>query len=131
MLSALLDGRALTASEFTWSADVAPATSSEHLAKLVMGGLLAVAQQGRYTYFRLPSASGFDHRRVDRVLRDRQIVQCGNDVEPRTVFPRRQAERGGMHLVIRGATVRWPSLNWPLRRYRNNFLFWRNAGYGA
>ena len=55
MLSALLDGRALTATELAWSAGVAPATASEHLAKLVTGGLLAVAQQGRHRYFRLAS----------------------------------------------------------------------------
>ena len=35
MLSTLLDGRALTASELAWSTGVAAATASEHLAKLV------------------------------------------------------------------------------------------------
>ena len=52
MLSALFDGRALTASELAWSGGVAASTASEHLAKLVAGGLISVAKQGRHRYFR-------------------------------------------------------------------------------
>ena len=43
ILSALIDGRALTACELAWTAGVTPATASGHLTKLVAGGLLAVA----------------------------------------------------------------------------------------
>ena len=56
ILSALTDGRALTATELAWTAGVAPTTASEHLAKLVVGGLLSVTKQGRHRYFRLASA---------------------------------------------------------------------------
>jgi DNA-binding transcriptional ArsR family regulator len=55
MLGALLDGRALTASELAWTAGVTPATASGHLARLVAGRLLSVARQGRHRYFRLAS----------------------------------------------------------------------------
>jgi DNA-binding transcriptional ArsR family regulator len=41
MLSALLDGRALTASELARAAHVTPQTASTHLAKLTDAGLLA------------------------------------------------------------------------------------------
>lgn len=53
MLHALMDGRALTAKELAYLAGVAPQTASGHLAKLMQGGLLAVAVQGRHRYFRL------------------------------------------------------------------------------
>jgi DNA-binding transcriptional ArsR family regulator len=55
ILSALIDGRALTATELAWTAGVAPATASEHLTKLVAGGLLSLSRQGRHRYFRLAS----------------------------------------------------------------------------
>jgi DNA-binding transcriptional ArsR family regulator len=53
MLHALMDGRALTAKELAYIAGVAPQTASGHLARLVQGGLLAVAVQGRHRYYRL------------------------------------------------------------------------------
>jgi DNA-binding transcriptional ArsR family regulator len=74
MLSALLDGRALTASELAWSAGVAATTASEHLAKLVAGGLLEVAQQGRHRYFRLASPE------IARMLESMMVV--ANDANP-------------------------------------------------
>ena len=56
VLTALLDGRALTAKELAYRAGVAAPTASEHLARLVDAGLLAVMRQGRHGYFRLASA---------------------------------------------------------------------------
>jgi DNA-binding transcriptional ArsR family regulator len=56
MLHALMDGRALTAKELAYLAGVAPQTASGHLAKLMQGGLLGVAAQGRHRYYRLASA---------------------------------------------------------------------------
>lgn len=53
ILAALLDGRALTASELAYFAHVAPQTASGHLAKLVDGKLLSVLRQGRNRYYRL------------------------------------------------------------------------------
>ena len=52
-LSALLDGRALPAGELAYMAGISPQTASNHLAKLVAGGLLEVEQQGRHRYYRL------------------------------------------------------------------------------
>ncbi|MEW5421200.1 ArsR/SmtB family transcription factor [Amorphus sp. 3PC139-8] len=56
MLHALMDGRALTASELAGVAGVTPQTASGHLARLSEAGLLAVEKQGRHRYYRLASA---------------------------------------------------------------------------
>ncbi|MEF2074203.1 ArsR/SmtB family transcription factor [Consotaella aegiceratis] len=53
MLTALLDGRALTVSELAEAAGVTLPTASGHLAKLEGAGLLAAIKQGRHRYFRL------------------------------------------------------------------------------
>ena len=53
MLTALMDGRALTVSELAQAAGIALPTASEHLGKLESAGLLAAAKQGRHRYFRL------------------------------------------------------------------------------
>src|SRR3954468_18119975 len=54
-LSALTDGRALTAKELAYAARVSPQTTSGHLAKLIDAGLLSGEKQGRHRYFRLAS----------------------------------------------------------------------------
>ena len=53
ILCALLDGRALTASELAYAAHVTPQTASGHLGKLARAHLLVPAQQGRHRYFKL------------------------------------------------------------------------------
>ena len=55
MVSALLDGRALAASELAVAARITPQTASTHLAKLTEAGLLSVVRSGRHRYFRLAS----------------------------------------------------------------------------
>jgi DNA-binding transcriptional ArsR family regulator len=55
MLTALLDGRALTATELAFAGGVAPQTASGHLAKMTEGRLLTLAKQGRHAYYRLAS----------------------------------------------------------------------------
>jgi DNA-binding transcriptional ArsR family regulator len=55
ILSALMDGRALTASELAWHSGVSPQTTSGHLAKLSEANLIAMAKQGRHRYYRLAS----------------------------------------------------------------------------
>lgn len=50
---ALLDGRAWTASELAAQAQVAPSTASEHLTRLIEGGLLVEHRQGRHRYVSL------------------------------------------------------------------------------
>ncbi|MFJ8474928.1 ArsR/SmtB family transcription factor [Kitasatospora sp. NPDC094011] len=53
--SALLDGRAWTAGGLARVAGVAPSTASEHLSRLIAGGLLTEERQGRHRYVRLAS----------------------------------------------------------------------------
>jgi DNA-binding transcriptional ArsR family regulator len=60
MLTALMTGRALTASELAHQAGVTPQTASSHLAKLEAGGMIEPEKQGRHRYYRLtdPDVAG-------------------------------------------------------------------------
>ena len=60
MLTALMTGRALTASELAHQAGVTPQTASSHLSKLEAGGLIEPEKQGRHRYYRLtdPDVAG-------------------------------------------------------------------------
>ncbi len=60
MLTALMSGRALTASELAQEAGITPQTASSHLAKLEGGGLIEPEKQGRHRYYRLsdPDVAG-------------------------------------------------------------------------
>ena len=60
MVSALLDGRALTAGELALAARITPQTASSHLAKLTEAGLLSVVRRGRHRHFRLASSTVAD-----------------------------------------------------------------------
>src|SRR3546814_10867735 len=53
MLTALMDGRALTVSELAHAAGVTIQTASGHLSKLDAARLLVAEKQGRHRYFRL------------------------------------------------------------------------------
>jgi DNA-binding transcriptional ArsR family regulator len=53
ILCALLDGRALTAGELAYAANVSPQTTSGHLAKLTQAHLLDALKQGRHRYYRI------------------------------------------------------------------------------
>lgn len=53
MLSALMNGQALTASELAAIAGITAQTASSHLGKLETGGLIAQVKQGRHRYFHL------------------------------------------------------------------------------
>jgi DNA-binding transcriptional ArsR family regulator len=53
MLTALMTGRALTASELAHQAGITPQTASSHLAKLEAGGLIEPEKQGRHRYYHL------------------------------------------------------------------------------
>jgi DNA-binding transcriptional ArsR family regulator len=55
ILAALMDERALTASELAYAAGVSPQTTSSHLGKLSNARLLQVEKQGRHRYYRLAS----------------------------------------------------------------------------
>lgn len=94
-LLALLDGRAWTAGELARHAGVAASTLSEHLGKLVAGGLLAEERQGRHRYVRLADA------RVAQLIED-LAAQVGSDAaaeRPRTL---REASAGSA--MARGRT---------------------------
>ncbi|WP_426363088.1 ArsR/SmtB family transcription factor [Streptomyces sp. E-08] len=72
-LLALLDGRAWTAGELARHAGVAPSTASEHLGKLVAGGVLAEERQGRHRYVRLAD-TGIAHLVEDLAARSEPEV---------------------------------------------------------
>ena len=57
MLHALMDGRALTASELASVAGITAQTASTHLARMTEAGLLTVEKQGRHRYHRLASSA--------------------------------------------------------------------------
>jgi DNA-binding transcriptional ArsR family regulator len=88
MLHALMDGRALTASELARVAGVAPQTASGHLARMTATGLLVPERQGRHRYHRLASPA------VARMMES--IMQVASDLEPKrkiSTGPRDQALR--------------------------------------
>jgi DNA-binding transcriptional ArsR family regulator len=60
MVDALMSGEALTAGEMARAAGVGASTASEHLGRLVDGGLVAVVAQGRHRYHRIggPEVAG-------------------------------------------------------------------------
>lgn len=53
MLTALMDGRALTAAELAQAAGITPQTASGHLTRLAAAYLITVEKQGRHRYHRL------------------------------------------------------------------------------
>ena len=56
MLSALMDGRALTAGELAEVAGVGKSAASQHLARLEQGALVRPSRQGRHRYYALAGA---------------------------------------------------------------------------
>jgi DNA-binding transcriptional ArsR family regulator len=74
MLYALLDGRALMASELACVAGITPQTASGHLAHMTTVGLVSVERQGRHRYHRLASPA------VARMMEG--IMQVACDLEP-------------------------------------------------
>jgi DNA-binding transcriptional ArsR family regulator len=75
ILTALLDGRAMTATELAYAARVTPQTTSAHLGKLVEAGLITATPSGRHRYFRLSSP------KVAQMLES--IVAVAGDNRPR------------------------------------------------
>ena len=60
MLTALMDGRALTASELAFVAGVTPPTASSHLRQLQEAAMVAPTKQGRHRYYRLAGSDVAD-----------------------------------------------------------------------
>ncbi|MET8287554.1 ArsR/SmtB family transcription factor [Streptomyces sp. NPDC048448] len=93
-LLALLDGRAWTAGELARHAEVAPSTASEHLGRLVAGGLLTEERQGRHRYVRLADS------RVAQLVED-LAAQVAPGAAGR---PRSLREAGAGSAMARGRT---------------------------
>jgi DNA-binding transcriptional ArsR family regulator len=55
MLSALMGGQSLTATELAYCANVSRSTASGHLSKLVAARLLTVTRKRRFSYYRIAS----------------------------------------------------------------------------
>jgi DNA-binding transcriptional ArsR family regulator len=72
MLTALMSGKALTASELAQEAGVTVQTASSHLSKLDQGRLLRPRKQGRHKYFSLASDD------VARVLEGLMSLAAGS-----------------------------------------------------
>jgi DNA-binding transcriptional ArsR family regulator len=53
ILMALLDGRAHPAGALAYAVNISPQAASNHLAKLLNGGMVAVEIEGRHRYYRL------------------------------------------------------------------------------
>jgi DNA-binding transcriptional ArsR family regulator len=78
ILLRLMGGIAVPAGELAVTANVAPQTASEHLAKLVKGRLLSVERQGRHRYYRLASVEVADAVEALLVLTARpQMTEVG------------------------------------------------------
>ena len=71
MLQAMMDGRALTATELAGVAGVTPQTASFHLTRLSASGLVGVLRQGRHRYHRLATPQ------VAQLLENLMLVAAG------------------------------------------------------
>ena len=91
MLHALMDGRALTATELSRVANIAPQTASGHLARMTSVGILSVEKQGRHRYHRLASP------KVAHMLES--MMQVASDLEP----SRKRLSVGPRDLALRKA----------------------------
>src|SRR5215510_7615618 len=87
ILTALMSGQALTATELGHVAGVTKQTMSAHLAKLLDARLLAVESQGRHRYFRLAD------RDVARLLESLMQVAYRSGAVPLRSSPREPALR--------------------------------------
>jgi DNA-binding transcriptional ArsR family regulator len=91
MLHALMDGRALTASELARVAGITAQTASSHLARMTAVGILAVEKQGRHRYHRLASAG------VAQMME--AIMQVASHLDP----PRPRLSVGPRDAALRAA----------------------------
>ncbi len=87
ILTALMSGKALTATELAGEAGVTAQTASTHLAKLSTGGLIVVRKQGRHRYASLASAD------VAQVLEGLMGLAAGSGLLRRRPGPRDEALR--------------------------------------
>lgn len=126
MLLALMDGRALTATELAGAGGVTPQTASAHLARMTQAGLLTVERQGRHRYHRLASVTiarmlesimavaatppGFPGRRPrtgpkDRAMRRARTCYDHLAGQIAVAMADRMAERGHVELLPDGGVL--------------------------
>jgi DNA-binding transcriptional ArsR family regulator len=91
MLHALMDGRALTASELAHTAGITPQTASSHLARMAAADLVRVERQGRHRYHRLATPA------VAQMLES--IMQVASGLEA----TRRRVVTGPRDVALRAA----------------------------
>jgi DNA-binding transcriptional ArsR family regulator len=91
MLHALMDGRALTASELAHVAGITAQTASGHLARMADVGLLSIEKQGRHRYHRLASPA------VAQMIES--IMQVASGLQP----PRPSFSVGPRDIALRTA----------------------------
>lgn len=79
MLTALMDGRALTATELALEGGVTASTASSHLSRLTGAGVVAIAKQGRHRYFRIaePEVAAAMERLMHLAPRSPGAVRAG------------------------------------------------------
>jgi len=82
ILLRLMGGVALPAGELAATANVAPQTASEHLAKLVAGRFLTVERQGRHRYYRLAGVEIADAIEALLVLTARPSSRVASNATP-------------------------------------------------
>ena len=90
MVVALMDGRALTATELSAIAGITPQTASSHLSQLVTSGLIAMKRQGRHRYHCLASPA------IARMVEGMMAVASDSSISRKPavhVGPRDQAMR--------------------------------------
>jgi DNA-binding transcriptional ArsR family regulator len=80
MLTALMNGESLTASDLAWHAGVTPQTASGHLARMTEAELVKVTASGRHRYYRLASP------RVAQMLESIFLV-ASDQSQPRRRIP--------------------------------------------
>jgi DNA-binding transcriptional ArsR family regulator len=76
ILSALLGGQALPASELAARAHITPQTASSHLSKLLEGNLISVTATGRHRYYALKSEE------VAQILEALQVIAIPSKTTP-------------------------------------------------
>jgi DNA-binding transcriptional ArsR family regulator len=120
MLHALMDGRALTASELARVAGITPQAASAHLARMAAADLVQVEKQGRHRYHRLATpavaqmvesimqgASGLEARRPPVVTGPRDATlraarTCYGHLAGQLGVALADALVTGGHIVLRG-----------------------------
>jgi DNA-binding transcriptional ArsR family regulator len=86
MLHALMDGRALSASELARVAGITPQTATGHLSRMTTAGLLRVEKQGRHRYHRL--ATPAVAQMIESIMR---VASALDPAQPKLVVGPRDA----------------------------------------